>query len=424
MILSNTINELENTLYLAIFLLLLLICSIPFIFGIVRNTINITNENKFTLKSKRLKHIIIIIQLVILFTSLAAIVVNSFYVLITYAFAIVTIFLYGKQNKQFNEKNKFKMILIIFEFLLATMMNLTKTDPKSPIDNLGLAATIFFLFTIIFIGIEILQLFTLKPVQNKKIEENKKYFPIGFVSRKQLIVYICFCIILFSTFIIPYLINSSKYDFGDFLLWFVIFTILIYLYNVILQAYVNLKPFKEYMKTLDYQKLANVVNKMLSNNKIHPEYKNYLTMIYLNIVLSHDIDYYNELKETIFQPTNKAYIKSYDLLDVNVLLTKEEYNIKYQEILNKYSKNQAILNRLNNFNSIMDVFHNGNSNVDIDKLVPVREDILHTVMMNKFYKAINAFYIEPEKFEELRKDFIITYPEFKTLIDILESKSV
>ena len=62
------------------------------------------------------------------------------------------------------------MILIIIEFLLATMMNLTKTDPKSPIDNLGLAATIFFMFTIIFIGIEILQLFTLKPVQNKKIE--------------------------------------------------------------------------------------------------------------------------------------------------------------------------------------------------------------------------------------------------------------
>ena len=178
------------------------------------------------------------------------------------------------------------------------------------------------------------------------------------------------------------------------------------------------------MKTLDYQKLTIYANKILSNDKIHPEYKNYLTMIYLNIVLSHDIDYYNELRGKIFKPTNKAYFKSYDLLDVNVLLSKEEYNIKYQEIITKYSKDQAILNRLNNFNSLMDVFHNGNSYVDIDKLVPVKEEILHTIMMNKFYKAINAFYIEPEKFEELKIDFINNYPEFKTLINILESKSV
>ena len=72
----------------------------------------------------------------------------------------------------------------------------------------------------------------------------------------------------------------------------------------------------------------------------------------------------------------------------------------------------------------MDIFHNGNSNVDIDKLVPIKEDVLHTVMMNKFYKAINTFYIEPEKFDTLRKYFINAYPEFKTLIEILESKSV
>lgn len=424
MILSNNINIEQNILTLVILFLLLIITSIPFIIGIVRNTININGNNDFILKSKRLKHIIIIVQLIILFVSLSAITVTSYLVLVSYIFSIATIFLYGRQNKYFNENNKFKMILIIIQFLLATMMTVTNRDPSYPVDNLSLAAVVIFIFSIIFIVIEILQIYTIKKISSDAVITNKKYYPIGFLNRKQLVIYICFCIFCLAIFIVPYWINPSKYDFKDVLIWFSLFIIAIFIYNVILQSFVNLKPFKEYMKTLDYKKLNIKVISILSNNKIHPEYKNYLSMIYLNIVLSHDIDYYKELRQSIFKPTNKAYLKSYDFLDVNVLLSKEEYNIKYQELIVKYSKDQAILNRLNNFNNLMDIFHNGNSNVDIDKLVPIKEDVLHTVMMNKFYKAINTFYIEPEKFDTLRKDFINAYPEFKTLIEILESKSV
>lgn len=228
-------------------------------------------------------------------------------------------------------------------------------------------------------------------------EYKGSYYPVGYVKIGYVISSIVIIIIETIVFCILY------YNLNN---WFIILIFFIILFvslfiNILLNSLSQLKPFRKYEKNLDFNLLVESVNKVLENNKIHPETSNYLRMLLYQYAINVDLELSNKLKNEIFEPKNKEYSVIYDLVSLNYLLTREEVNNRINELKNKYSKKKNILKNIDKFSNLIDIYYDGKLKGSIDEIAPINTKSEYKNAIDLYYQIF--YYRNNNNFDKASK---------------------
>lgn len=278
---------------------------------------------------------------------------------------------------------------------------------------------------ILFVPIFIINLILLLKANKGTIKRKPYYFMIGFTTKKAYNTFLIINVVLFvivTTVLSLFLLGKIKINLIFIIIIFLLFLLEIFIYLVYQQIVVNMKPFIDYSKTLDTTQFETCINKMLEEPLIHPEYRNYLLMLYASKEISIDEEKFYQTMNIINPPTNKAYQATYDGLKVNILLEKEEYLHNYQLVKEKYLSNKAVIKQLNDFNQKMLCYYDGKCEQDINIICPVNtpnEEINGINLFIQIYYYYNNQYFD--KVRELKALFFQKYAMLRVLKKKLEN---
>lgn len=289
--------------------------------------------------------------------------------------------IYLIEYKRYKTPIKTRMIILIVYLVFVAILFIGSTTLIEALNNISLVGAVIALILYIM---NIYYLFNKAGIGDViifKKEYKGSYYPVGYVNIGYLISAVVIIIIETIAFGVLY----YNFENGFIILIFFIIMFVSLFINIILNSLSQLKPFSKYEKNLDFNMLVESVNKILENNKIHPETSNYLRMLLYQYAITVDLELANKLKNEIFEPNNKTYNVFYDLLSLNYLLTREEINNKIKELKNKYSKKANILKNIDKFSNWIDVYYDGKLKGSIDEIAPINTK-------SEYKNAIGLYY--------------------------------
>ena len=297
------------------------------------------------------------------------------------------------------------------------------------ISNIEMVDINYFFLTIlgiILVCIEIFKINELSKRNSNNVNANNynKYLPVGFTSKKVLLIFIILFALLFIGAItlivcenLPLVISLII----GFLLIFIMFV------GVIIVTQVEFKEFRAYAKTLDYDTLEKNVLLRIENPKINPEYRNYILMQLAVIALGHSFERYCELRKMIFVPSNKYpnYRMTYDGLNVNYLLYEEELNQKCDEIILKYRQNAVFCRNVEKFRMKWNAYFRGELKGNIDRILPIKTK---NNQINGFNLFIRINYYQKngdyDKAFQYKNEFLQKYYKLSLLVNELNGEDI
>lgn len=257
----------------------------------------------------------------------------------------------------------------------------------------------------------------------KIVNQKNRYYPVSYLSVGWLVaIYINVCVMV--AFIIAAIIlyaNGFSSSGGILCICGGIASLVFIFVLAILMSISNNKPFKEYFKDLDYEKLEKSILERLKNPKINPETINYFKLQLANVALKHSVKRHFELMDEVVMPKNKLYKIYYDILLIHSLLPYEDIKKKSNLLLAKYPKNLIVKRHVPLFlKKHQAMEETGFADEDIHKIAPYDTK-------NNYLNAYNLFiqihyYMKQGneiESENLKKLFFQNYSSLQTLVDDL-----
>lgn len=254
-----------------------------------------------------------------------------------------------------------------------------------------------------------------------EVDKNKKYYLVGSTNKKDSIL---FRLYFFIYIILIALSVVLAFELKNALVCILPIIVLFSLYVLFFAIKVKKDEqyFLDFMNDLDYEKLERNVLNLLSNEKIHPETKNYYLMRLVTFSPSYSKEKYLEYGNQVKCPKNKSYQINYNLLSFSNNMTLEELDQLYQFLSKKYKKNRQVYKAIQLEYKIQKAVMLGTSEEPIDQL-------LQSVGKTNYQRAVKtylyAFYYanahDKEKFQKYYNDFMNQYAVLKGFVEKLNT---
>lgn len=253
------------------------------------------------------------------------------------------------------------------------------------------------------------------------VDKSKKYYNVGIISKKEstffkvlLVIYVC-CIAIATFF-------SFHYKNALILIFTLLIFLFLYIFFFARKVKNNEQIFMDFMNDLDYEKLEKNILKILSNDKIHPETKNYYLMRLVILSPGYNKEKYLEYGNQVKIPKNKAYQVNYDLLSFSNDMSLEELDNLYAFVSNKYKKNKRIYKAIQKEYKIQKAVMLGTSEEPIDQLLQsVGKTNYQCAVRTYLYAFYYANAHDKEKFQAYCNDFMNQYAVLKGFVEKLNT---
>lgn len=162
-----------------------------------------------------------------------------------------------------------------------------------------------------------------------KVKSNKP-LPEGVFSKKDLVIQYTFWISFIIILIILCIIFENKNI--NYLYLFLLIPFVIILLFIITINTSTLRKLLNYINNdLNYEKFIEEIENLQKTN-LHPETYNYLEIIKVDYMFVYDIDVAISIFENLKRPTNKQYQLFYDVVEIEYLIRKQNYELALEKI--------------------------------------------------------------------------------------------
>lgn len=241
------------------------------------------------------------------------------------------------------------------------------------------------------------------------IDKSKKYYPVGFIEKKDVILSRIFLVIYCLTIGLATYFGLQLKNILFFVLPTIICIILYFLF-LVTRVKKNEQCYFEFMNDLNFEKLEQSILEILNDEKVHPETKNYYLMRLVMFSPCYSKEKYLEYGNQVKIPTNKTYRINYDLLAFSNNLSLEELNQLYEFLSQKYKKNKRIYKLIQQEYKIQKAAMLGTSEVSMEQLLQGLGKSNYNLAIQSYFLAFYyAHAHDKEKFQKHYDEFVSKY---------------